>query len=139
MFLWMCGQLEMWMYFFLFMLCLCVSGLPNFVFLVKLRHIRHAGLMELGTDAPGLFQLQWLGKNWVWILLTSPPRARFQLLWLFAKDYFILTHVKFELTYGAKPQPSKPSVSKYKLISLTVCYFLENLATYSCLEQSPKN
>lgn len=124
---------------FLFMLCLCVSGLPNFVFLVKFRHIRHAGLMELGTDAPGLFQLQWLGKNWIWILLTSPLRAGFQLPWLFAKDYFILAHVKFELTYGAKPQPSKPSVSKYKLISLTVCYFLENLAMYSCLEQSPKN
>lgn len=103
------------------MLCLCVSGLPYFVFLVKLRHIRQVGLMELGTDRPGLFQLQWLGKNWIWTLLTSPLRARFQLPWLVAKDYFILTHVKSEFTYGAKPQPAEPSVSGYKLILLAVC------------------
>lgn len=62
-------------------------------------------------------------------LLTSPPRVRFQLPWLVAKDYFILTHVKSELTYGAKPQPAEPSVSECKLISLAVCYCLENPAT----------
>ena len=121
------------------MLCLCVSGLPYFVFLVKLRQIRHLGLMELGTDRPALFQLHWLWKNWIRTLLTSPPRARFQLPWLVTKDYFILTHVKSELTYGAKPQPAEPSVSEYKLISLAVCYFLDNSATYSCMERSPPN
>lgn len=110
-------------------LCLRVSGLPCFVFLVKLRQIRHAGLMELGIDRPALFQLQWLWKNWIWILLTSPPTARFQLPWLVAKDYFILTHVKSELTYGAKPQPAEPSASECKLISLAVCYCFENPAT----------
>lgn len=105
------------------MLCLCVSGLPYFVFLVKFRQIRHIGLMELGSDRPALFQLQWLWKNWIRTLLTSPPRVRFQLPWPVAKVYFILTHVKSELTYGAKPQPAEPSVSEYKLISLAVCYF----------------
>lgn len=121
------------------MLCLCVSGLPDSVFLAKRRQIGHVGLMELGTDRPALFQLQWLWKNWIRTLLTSPPRVRFQLPWPVAKDYFILTHVKSELTYGAKPQPAEPSVSEYKRVSLAVCYCLENPATYSCMEQSPPN
>lgn len=121
-----------------FHLRLPVSGLPDFVFLVKLRQIRCVGLMELGTDRPALFQLQWLWKNWIWTLLTSPPRVRFQLPWPVAKDYFILTHVKSELTYGAKPQPAEPSVSECKLISLAVCHCLENSATYG-MEQSPTN
>lgn len=100
--------------------CLSVSGLPHFILLVRLRQIRHAGLMEPGTDRPALFQLQWLWKNWIWTLLTSPPRLRFQLPWPVTKDYFILKHVKSELTYGAKPQPAEPSVSQCKLISLAV-------------------
>lgn len=100
--------------------------------------IRRVGLMELGTDRPALFQLQWLWKNWIWTLLTNPPRARFQLLWQVAKDYFILTHVKSELTYRAKPQPAEPSVSECKLISLAVCYCLESPATEG-MEQPPPN
>lgn len=109
---------------FLFMLCLCVSGLPYFVFLAKFRQMRHVGLMELGTDRPALFQQQQLWKNWIRTLLTSPLSVRFQLPWLVAKDYFILTHVQSDLTYGAKPQPDEPNVSEYKLISLAVCYFV---------------